>query len=213
MQLRVPGWDAPLKAVLLAEDQLAGDAYEAGSEMPVWLYNAALEPGTKALALVSRRNSELVTVLLKENVPELRLGALELVRVARDSGRGSVLGRCKVGVRSSNAEVDAVSACLGPSGMRMRVVSEQLGGESIDIIPWSDDPVELITAAMYPAPVLSVQLVGGPDAPQPRYANVEVADEHVGLAIGNAGQNVKLAAKITGWNISVRAAGSAVQKP
>jgi len=209
MQVRVPGWDVPLKAVLLEEDQLAGDAYEVGREMPLWLYNAAVEPGAKALALVSRRNPELVTALLRENVPELRLGLLELVRVARDSGRGEILGRCKVGVRSNDAEVDAVSACLGPSGMRMRVISEQLGGESVDIVPWSDDPVELIRRAMYPAPVDDVQLVGGPDAPQPRYANVLVADDQVGLAIGNKGQNVKLAAKITGWNISVRSAGEA----
>jgi N utilization substance protein A len=128
--------------------------------------------------------------------PEVFDGTVEIKGVAREAG-----SRTKMAVVSHNDNVDAVGACVGTNGARVDIVVDELGGEKIDIIPWSDNPAEYIAAALRPSDVVAVQLA---DDENERSAKVVVPDTQLSLAIGKEGQNVRLAAKLTGWKIDIK---------
>ena len=129
------------------------------------------------------------------DVPEIFDGIVEIMSVSREAG-----SRTKIAVGSKDENVDAVGACIGPRGQRVNNVVEILCGEKIDIVRYSEDPAEYISAALAPAEVLSVAV----DESGAKACRVIVPDSQLSLAIGNKGQNVRLAAKLTGWKIDIK---------
>lgn len=143
--------------------------------------------------VVSRSHPELVRQLFAFEVPEIASGAVEIKAIAREAG-----SRTKIGVYSTQKNVDPVGSCVGQRGSRVQTVISELAGEKIDIVEWSDDPGKFLGNALSPAKVLSIKL----DETQ-RLATAEVRNDQLSLAIGRAGQNVRLASKLTGWRIDI----------
>ncbi len=144
--------------------------------------------------IVSRSHPGLVKRLFEMEVPELQSGVVEIVSVAREAGQ-----RSKIAVYSSDENIDAIGSCVGQRGIRVERVVDELRGEKIDIIDWSEDPVEFIANALSPARVVMVYLYESG-----KKARVVVPDNHLSLAIGKEGQNARLAAKLTGWKIDIK---------
>lgn len=163
-------------------------------------YVSEVEKGSRGAEVVlSRTSPELVRSLFELEVPEIYDGTIEIKGIAREAG-----SRTKVAVHSKDGNVDAVGACVGMKGSRVRTVVEELSGEKIDIVRWSEDPVELCTNALNPADILSITLndEAGPNGA--RSILVVVPHDQLSLAIGKRGQNARLASKLIGWNIDIR---------
>ena len=144
--------------------------------------------------IVSRTHPALIKKLFELEVPEILEGVVEIKSIAREAG-----ARTKIAVESHEKNVDPVGACVGPKGARIARVVEELNGEKIDVIPWSEDPIEFIANALRPAQVLMVQI-----NEDEKTARVIVPDYQLSLAIGKEGQNARLAAKLTGWKIDIK---------
>ncbi len=144
--------------------------------------------------VLSRSHPRFLTKLFSLEVPEIASGVVEIKVIAREAG-----SRSKVAVTSHDPAVDPVGSMVGQRGVRVSTVMNELGGEKIDIIEWSEDPARFIANALSPAKVLNVEL-----NPEHREARVIAPEEQLSLAIGRGGQNVRLAAKLTGWRIDVR---------
>ena len=151
------------------------------------------EKGPKAI--ISRTHPDLIRRLFEKEVPEIFDGTVEIKAVAREAG-----SRTKIAVLSHNPDVDAVGACIGTRGARVTDIVNELGGEKMDIVDYSEDPGKFIAAALAPATVLSVE----PAEDGSRTCKVTVPDSQLSLAIGNKGQNARLAAKLTGWKIDIK---------
>ena len=145
--------------------------------------------------MISRTHPGLVKRLFELEVPEIYDGTVEVKAISREAG-----ARTKMAVWSKDANVNPVSACIGPHGDRVAAVVEKLGGEKIDIVKWSEDISEFISAALSPAKVVKVELLPG----ETRSCRVTVPDQQLSLAIGNKGQNARLCARLTGYNIDIR---------
>ena len=145
--------------------------------------------------MISRTHPGLVKRLFETEVPEIYEGTVEIKAVSREAG-----SRTKLAVYSRDPNVDAVGACIGPRGARVGKIVEELGGEKIDIVEYSEEPEKFIAASLSPADVISVEV----DPEGARSCRVTVPDSQLSLAIGNRGQNVRLAAKLTGWKIDIR---------
>ena len=154
--------------------------------------------GRNSQILVSRTSPGLVRKLFEEQVPELAQGIVEIKAISREPGH-----RTKIAIHSNDARVDAVGACVGNRGSRVNAVVEELGGEKIDIIFWSENPLEFIAKALSPASVLSVTQISE------KGAVAVVPDDKLSLAIGRDGQNARLAARLTGWKIDVKSLSAA----
>jgi len=144
--------------------------------------------------VVSRTHPNLVRRLFMREVPEINDGIVEIKSIAREAG-----SRTKIAVYSPDPDVDAQGSCIGKNGIRVNQISDELRGEKIDIVKWSDNPVELITASLSPSSVLSVEI-----NEEEKMAVVTVPEYQQSLAIGSKGQNVRLAAKLTGWKIDIK---------
>ena len=144
--------------------------------------------------MISRTHPGLVKRLFETEVPEIYDGTIEIKAVSRQAG-----SRTKMAVWSQNPDIDAVGACIGQRGVRVNSIVEELGGEKIDIAKYSEDPVAFISEALSPAKVLSVTV----ESEDPKVCRVTVPDSQLSLAIGNKGQNVRLAARLTGWKIDI----------
>lgn len=144
--------------------------------------------------MLSRTHPGLVKRLFETEVPEIFDGTIEIKSVSRQAG-----SRTKMAVYSPDPEIDPIGACIGPKGARVNKIVEELAGEKIDIVKYSEDPVEFITEALSPAKVVSVEI----QSEEPRVCKVSVPESQLSLAIGNKGQNVRLAAKLTGWKIDI----------
>ncbi len=151
------------------------------------------EKGPKAI--ISRTHPDLVKRMFETEVPEIYDGTVEIKAVSREAG-----SRTKLAVQSHNPDVDAVGACIGARGARVNEIVEELGGEKIDIVEYSEDPQTFIAAALSPATVLSVEVAED----GARACRVTVPDSQLSLAIGNKGQNARLAARLTGWKIDIK---------
>jgi N utilization substance protein A len=147
------------------------------------------------LILLSRADQVFVRKLFEREVPEISSGSVEIKAVSREPGV-----RTKIAVFSNQSGVDPVGSCVGQKGVRVQAVTNELGGERVDIIPWSEDAAELIKAALSPAEGVSVVL-----DEKNQSAKVKVPEDQLSLAIGKDGQNARLAAKLTGWKIEVEA--------
>ena len=142
--------------------------------------------------------------LFEAEVPEIYDGTVEIKAVAREAG-----SRTKIAVTSHNTDVDAVGSCIGAKGTRVNHIVDELGGEKIDIVEYSDDPCKFIASALSPATVLEV----APAEDGSHACRVSVPDEQLSLAIGNKGQNARLAARLTGWKIDIKAQSSFYDEP
>lgn len=145
--------------------------------------------------MISRTHPGLVRRLFETEVPEIYEGIIEIKSVSREAG-----SRSKIAVFSKDEEIDPVGACIGPKGQRVSNIVEALGGEKIDIVKYSEDPAEFVSAALAPSDVCEVEIVDE----SIRSCRATVPDDQLSLAIGNKGQNVRLAAKLTGWKIDIK---------
>ncbi len=182
------------ETVLPKSEQMETDDIREGARLKVYVVDVKeTEKGLRAL--VSRTHPGLVTRLFESEVPEIFDGVVEIKAIAREAG-----SRTKMAVLSHDGNVDAVGACIGQRGVRVANIVEELGGEKIDIVEYSDDPATFIGAALAPAKVLKVEM----DPDGSKACKVTVPDSQLSLAIGNKGQNARLAVKLTGWKIDIR---------
>lgn len=182
------------EAILPKTEQIGADHLKEGDHIKVYVVDVKeTEKGPRAL--ISRTHPGMVKRLFETEVPEIYDGTVEIKAVSREAG-----SRTKLAVASRDPNVDAVGACIGPRGTRVTKIVEELGGEKIDIVEYSDDPVKFISAALSPATVLQVI----PEADGSHVCRVAVPDNQLSLAIGNRGQNARLAARLTGWKIDIR---------
>jgi N utilization substance protein A len=178
------------------EEQIPGERYRMGERIRAYLY--AVDEGFRGVYLrLSRAHPKFVVKLFELEAPELASGAIEVKALAREPG-----SRTKIALASLDPHVDPVGSLVGQRGVRVSTVMSELGGERIDIIEWNDDAKEFVKEALSPATPLEVTL----DEADHR-AVVTVAEDEQSLAIGRGGQNVRLAAKLTGWNIDIVSAG------
>ncbi len=177
---------------LFPGEQIEKENYRVGQRVKVYL--ASVDAGTKGPGItLSRVHPEMVKRLFELEVPEIFAGTVEIKAIAREAGE-----RTKVAVASTEEGIDPIGSCVGQKGTRVQAIIEELGGEKLDIILWNADTAKFIAAALSPAKVLKVEL----DEEQKR-AVVFVVEEQLSLAIGKRGQNVRLAAKLTGWKIDI----------
>ena len=180
-------------AVLPREEQIRGERYRIGERVKAYLTLVEKNPRGPGLYL-SRSHPRFVIKLFEMEVPEIQNGIVEIKAVAREAG-----SRSKVAVASKEEGVDPVGSCVGQKGIRVGTVIAELGGEKIDIIEWRENPEEFISKALSPAKVLDVEI-----NPERKEAEATVAEDQLSLAIGKGGQNVRLAAKLTGYKINIR---------
>ncbi len=182
------------ETVLPKGEQMESDVITEGSHIKVYVVEIKeTEKGMRAL--VSRTHPGLVKRLFENEVPEIFNGIVEIKAISREAG-----SRTKMAVLSHDENVDAVGACIGQRGARVANIVEELGGEKIDIVEYSEDPAVFIAAALAPSKVVSVEVLSAED----KTCRVRVPDSQLSLAIGNKGQNARLAAKLTGWKIDIR---------
>ena len=180
--------------VLPKSEQIPGETFREGSTIKVYVAGVReSERGPKAI--ISRTHPDFVKRLFEKEVPEIYDGIVEIKSISREAG-----SRTKMAVFSEDSEVDAVGACIGARGARVNAIVEELGGEKIDIVLYDDDPKKFIAAALSPATVLEV----GRAEDGSKACKATVPDGQLSLAIGNKGQNVRLAAKLTGYKIDIR---------
>lgn len=176
--------------------QLSKESYKVGNRIRVFLLEYR-EDRRVPMIIASHTHEELVKELFELEVPEIEDGTVEIRSIAREAGQ-----RTKIAVTSVNDDVDPVGACIGARGSRIQNVLSELRNEKIDIVRYSEDPVDFISNALSPAQVLTVSLF---DDAQGKRAEIAVAENQLSLAIGRGGQNVRLAAKLTGWKIDIKA--------
>ncbi len=181
------------EATLPKSEQVPGEVLKEGSLIKIYIVDVKGSERDPR-AMISRTHPGLVRRLFETEVPEIYDGIVEIKSVSREAG-----SRTKIAVHSTDENVDAVGACIGPRGARVGKVVDLLGGEKIDIVKYSEDACEFIAAALAPADVISVEVAEDGS----KTCLVKVPDTQLSLAIGNKGQNVRLAAKLTGWKIDI----------
>lgn len=180
--------------IMFQNESVPGEHYKPADRMKFYILAIQEETRTPGIIL-SRSHPKFVSKLFALEVPEIAEGAVEIKALAREPG-----SRTKIAVTSKAEGIDPVGACVGQRGTRVMAVSNELGNEKIDIIQWSEDPAKFVGSSLSPAKVKNVEIF------QRREAKVFVDDNQLSLAIGKGGQNVRLAAKLTGWKIDVRSA-------
>jgi N utilization substance protein A len=181
------------EGVMPPEEQIPGESLRPGQRVKVLLLEQRRH-GRGAQVLVSRAHKAFIRRLLEFEIPEVASGAVQIRALAREPGV-----RTKVGVSATQSGLDPVGACIGPRGVRHRSVVSELGNERVDFIPWADDQPTLVANALSPATVLGVDIDRAG-----RTATAHVPEGQLSLAIGKEGQNVRLAAKLTGWRIDIK---------
>lgn len=178
--------------VLFPSEQIKGEKYPVGSRIKVLILH--VEPTVKGPKItLSRSHPDVVRRFFEIEVPEIFNGVVEIKSIAREAG-----SRTKIAVWSSQEGVDPIGACVGQRGSRVQTIMGELSGEKVDIISWSEDSVKFIANALSPAKILNVKL-----NEEAKEAKVGVLSDQLSLAIGKAGQNVRLAARLTGWKIDI----------
>lgn len=194
--------------VLFPSEQIPGENYRIGQRLKVYLEKVESDPKGPGITL-SRSHAALLRKLFELEVPEIFAGTVEIKSVAREAG-----SRSKIAVSSNEEGVDPIGSCVGQKGTRVQAVIDEIGGEKIDIIEWNDDAEKLIASSLSPAKVVKVEL-----DEENKEAKVFVPKDQLSLAIGKRGQNVRLAAKLTGWRIDVESVveegdeGENIEKP
>ncbi|MFZ5642396.1 MAG: transcription termination factor NusA [Bacillota bacterium] len=181
------------EAILTPSEQMPGEDYRHGGRVKAYIVEVK-KTNKAPQIIVSRTHPGLLKRLFELEVPELYEGTVELKAVAREAGH-----RSKIAVYSKDENVDPVGACVGPKGMRVQSIVNELNGEKIDIIKWNPDPSKFVAASLSPAKVVAVEIWD-----EEKVARVIVPDYQLSLAIGKEGQNARLAAKLTNWKIDIK---------
>ena len=183
-------------AILPYDEQIPGERYRQGERVRALLLR--VDEGVRGTFIVlSRSHPKFLNKLFEAEVPEMANGIVEVKAVVREPG-----SRAKIAVHSTDQHVDPVGALVGQRGVRVAVVTSELGGEKIDVVEWSENASDFVKEALKPAQILSIELHEGENR-----AVAQVADDQQSLAIGRGGQNVRLAARLTGWKIDIRSMG------
>ena len=182
-----------VEAVLPASEQITTESYQPHDRIKVYITKVE-RTSRGPQVFVSRTHPGLLRRLFEMEVPEIYDGTVEIKSIAREAG-----DRSKISVHTNNEEVDPVGACVGSRGARVQSISNELNGEKVDIVEWSEDPVVFVANALSPSKVLDVQV-----NEEDRSTTVVVPDYQLSLAIGKRGQNASLAAKLTGWKIDIK---------
>jgi len=181
--------------VLYANEGIPGEHYKAGERKKFYILRLE-EKGRGPIILLSRCHPKFVSHLFEMEVPEISEGVVEIKSIAREPGN-----RTKIAVDSKDESIDPVGACVGQKGTRVTTVIDELNGEKIDIIPYSEEPTKYVASALGPAKIKEAEIIS-----EKREVRVFVPPDQISLAIGKNGQNVRLAAKLTGWKIDIRSA-------
>lgn len=179
-------------ALLPGREQISTEQYYGGQRIKLYL-DRVVKTNKGPELLISRTHPKLVEKLMELEIPEIKAGTVEIKGVSREPGV-----RCKVAVHSNDEQVDPIGACVGQGGVRVQGVTQELSGERIDIIPWSENPSEYIRESLKPAKIAKVEI-----DEKEHLAKVYVAQDQRALAIGKGGQNVRLASRLTGWEIDI----------
>lgn len=190
-------------AIMPQKEQIPGEYYKPGNRIRVFVLNVK-ETTKLPQVIVSHAHAEIVRELFELEVPEIEDGIVEIKSIAREAGY-----RTKLAVWSNDPSVDSVGACIGPRGSRIQTIVGELKNEKIDIVRYSEDPVEYIVNALSPARIISVDILA--DEENRKEAFVIVPDDQLSLAIGREGQNVRLAHRLTGWKIDIKSESQAAQ--
>lgn len=182
-------------AMLMPSEQVKDEVIKEGDHIKVYISDVQRREKGSPRVIISRTHPEFVKRLFETEVPEVYDGIVEIKSVSREAG-----SRTKIAVFSKDKQVDAIGACIGTRGARVGTIVEELNGEKIDIIEYDEDPKKFIASALSPASVVKVQI----SADGSKVCRVTVPDGQLSLAIGNRGQNARLAAKLTGWKIDIR---------
>ncbi len=183
-----------LEGIMPTKEQIPSEKYKVNDKVKAYVLN--VEKGEKGApqVIVTRSHPDFVRKLLEFEIPEIYEGLIEIKSVSRDPGN-----RSKVAVYSENPDIDPVGSCVGQKGIRIQNVINELNGEKIDVIEWNSDPSIFIATSLLPAKILAVDI-----KEEEKFAQVIVPDDQLSLAIGRAGQNVRLAVKLTGWKIDIK---------
>ena len=183
-----------LEGVMPSKEQIPTEHYKVNDKIKAYVVD--VEKGAKGApqVIVSRSHPDFVRKLLEFEIPEIYEGVIEIKNVSRDAG-----SRSKVAVYSPDPNIDPVGSCVGAKGVRIQNVINELNGEKIDVIEWDEDPSVYIASALLPAQILAVDI-----KEEDKFAEVIVPDDQLSLAIGKAGQNARLAAKLTNWKIDIK---------
>lgn len=181
------------EAVLPHDEQIPGESFMVGDRIKVFVTEVKRESSAGPIVTLSRTHPNLVKRLFEMEIPEIQDGTVIIHNIAREAG-----SRSKLAVYSRDEDVEAIGACIGERGRRIAEIVDELRGEKIDIIEYSEDPAEFIAAALSPAEVTSVEIIGE------RSASVTVPADQLSLAIGKEGQNARLAARLTGFKIDIK---------
>lgn len=187
-----------IDAVLAPNEQIPAEEYRQSQRVKVYVVEVK-QTSKGPIINVSRTHPELVKRLFEQEVPEIFDGVVEIKSISREAG-----SRSKLAVSSNNPDIDAVGACVGQNGYRVNIIVNELSGEKVDIINWSEDPRKYIAAALSPSSVIAVITDSTTQS-----AKVIVPNHQLSLAIGKEGQNARLAAKLTGWKINIKSESSA----
>lgn len=199
MTVRIGGGNDKTDALLSYSEQVRGESYKEGDIIRVYVVEVR-RSARGPQVIVSRTHPGLVKRLFELEVPEIESGAVEVKSIAREAG-----SRTKLAVTGAEENIDPVGACVGPRGGRVGAVVDELHGEKMDIIVWSEDPAQYVAAALSPADVVSVTVLPGSS----KACRVIVPDDQLSLAIGKEGQNARLAARLTGYKIDIKPASQA----
>lgn len=183
-----------LEGVMPLKEQISTEHYKVNDKIRGYVVD--VERGAKGnpQVIVSRSHPDFVRKLFEFEIPEIYEGLIEIMSVSRDAG-----SRSKVAVYSKNQDIDPVGSCVGQKGIRIQNIINELNGEKIDVIEWNEDPAIYIAAALLPAQVMAVDI-----REEEKFAQVVVPDDQLSLAIGKAGQNARLAARLTNWKIDIK---------
>jgi N utilization substance protein A len=196
--LEIPG--SHLEGILNGRNSIPGQVFKVGDFLKVYIPRINAED-KRAEIYVTRSSPQFVRALFDLEVPEIGRGEVVVKAIAREAGY-----RTKISVFSEIANIDAIGACVGAKGSRINNILAEIQNEKIDIVPWSEDPLEFIASAISPAPVIRVEANGD------NAARVIVPDAKLSLAIGKSGMNVRLAAKLTGWRIDIKSESDAARE-
>src|SRR5699024_4714209 len=189
-----------IEAIMTQAEQIPGEHYQAGQKIKVYILEVK-KTNKGPQIVVSRSHPGLVKRLFEFEVPEIFEGIVQIKSVSREAG-----SRTKMAVKSIDEKIDPIGACVGPKGSRVKNIVDELGDEKIDIIKYSDDPAEYISASLSPSKVEKVEV-----NEEEKYALVVVPDYQLSLAIGKEGQNARHAAKLTNWKIDIKSESQAKQ--
>ena len=199
MTIRIGTGNDKTDALLSGTEQVRGESFKEGDLIRVYVVEVR-RSNRGPQVLVSRTHPGLVKRLFELNVPEIESGLVEVKSIAREPG-----SRTKIAVCATEENIDAVGACVGPSGGRVGAVVDELRGEKMDIVVWSEDPAQFVASALSPADVVSVTVLNG----MAKACRVIVPDDQLSLAIGKEGQNARLAARLTAYKIDIKPASQA----